>query len=116
MKFCVRSAYWEFGIDGCSLNFGFLIIFWQEAESRVREMEEEVIGLQRMLEQKDGELQASTSASEKVPVITAPILIFTFCCYLACGWILAHDITSVVNYWLMFLEGNEGMSPLCHCK
>lgn len=37
----------------------------QEAESRVREMEEEVIGLQRTLEEKDGELQASTSASEK---------------------------------------------------
>ncbi|XP_056165224.1 nuclear envelope-associated protein 2-like isoform X3 [Syzygium oleosum] len=37
----------------------------QATESRVREMEEEVIGLQRTLEEKDGELQASTSTSEK---------------------------------------------------
>ncbi|XP_030551718.1 nuclear envelope-associated protein 2 isoform X2 [Rhodamnia argentea] len=37
----------------------------QEAESKVRRMEEELIGLQRRLEEKGGELQASISASEK---------------------------------------------------
>lgn len=45
------------------LNLGIL----QEAESKAKNMEEEICRLQRSLEERSGQLQASASTAEKVP-------------------------------------------------
>lgn len=43
--------------------------FLQEAESKAKDMEEKIFKLQKSLEERNGQLQASASDAEKVPLI-----------------------------------------------
>lgn len=50
----------------------------QEAEGKVKNMEEEICRLQKTLEERNGRLQASASAVEKVPRPKFPLLFLHF--------------------------------------
>ena len=44
------------------------LFFLQEAENKARIMEEEISTLQERLEERNGQLQASASTADKVPI------------------------------------------------
>lgn len=51
----------------CFSVWFFSSLLNQEAETKARNMEEEIFRLQTRLEERNGQLQASASAAEKVP-------------------------------------------------
>lgn len=42
--------------------------FVQEAEAKAKNMEDEISRLQKILEEKNGQIEESTSVAEKVPI------------------------------------------------
>lgn len=50
----------------------------QEAETKAKNMEDEIFRLQMRLEEKNGQLQASASAAEKVPACNLMLYFFHF--------------------------------------
>ncbi len=51
-------------------DFGLVGMFNQEAETKAKNMEEELGTLQMRLEERNAQLQASASTAEKVPLIS----------------------------------------------
>lgn len=60
------------------IEFLLFLSFVQEAERKVKNMEEEICRLQTRLEESNGQLRASSSSVEKVPPPKLPLFFFSF--------------------------------------
>lgn len=67
-----RSSFWAFLLWVIDMFIKNLVwgSFLQEAEAKAKNMEEEIARLQGRLEERNGQLQASASTAEKVPLMS----------------------------------------------